>query len=187
MQEDDLAPFSDNYHFEICDPFSETHPEQLPDVSGVYILGETTPSSRPRSTRVPNSGFRYPFDEYSPIFFIGSSWVRSGDRIWTLTLRQHWYLNGKLMVTADADNEQYTYPDEIMYAVGLSAFACAWHEPEITSTRTPFDYQADLLDLFRDKYAAKPVANNWPTNRQIDWDDWLGRELEEGNFPSMPA
>ena len=91
------------------------------------------------------------------------------------------------MATADADSEQYTYPDEIMYALGLSAFACAWHEPKITPTRTPFDYQADLLDLFRDKYAAKPVANDWPANRQIDWDHWLEKELEEGDFRSRRA
>lgn len=187
MKEDDLAPFSDQYHFKVCDPFSEKDPEGLPDVPGVYILGETTCSSARRPSSELNSGFRYPYDEYSPIFFIGSSWVRSGDRIWTLTLREHWLLKSKLIYVAGVDSEQFTYPDEIMYASGLSAFACAWHEPQIDRSRTPFDYQADLLDIFRDKYCAKPVANHWPANYQTNWDKLLEGELEDGDFPSKPA
>lgn len=182
MREVDLAPFADQYHFELCDDLHRMDADDgLPDCPGVYILGETARSanSPPNSSSV--SGFRYPFDEYSPIFFIGCSWIRCNGRIWQLTLREHWTLNKEFMVTLGADNHQYTYPDEIMYAAGITHLSCAWHIPNL-GTRTPFDYQASLLDIFRDKFGAKPVANNWPDGRRIDWDTWV-RDKMRGAYP----
>ena len=134
-----------------------------------------------RLTRLPFPVSAIPLTSIPPIFFIGCSWIRCNGRIWQLTLREHWTLNKEFMVTLGADNHQYTYPDEIMYAAGITHLSCAWHIPNL-GTRTPFDYQASLLDIFRDKFGAKPVANNWPDGRRIDWDTWV-RDKMGGAYP----